>query len=303
MIFIALIWAATMTLQACHQENGFAESQEEKLIGHIELPGSQGTHQQGGSHIPSDTSTSPSATNTANKPPAPEEIQTKLPDFSKYSNIQEKKKAFFDFLRPIVRAENKKVLQERAYVLKQWQLFKQGQDVPAQDIKKLKSLAHTYRVHAEYTDGKEFFKDLLIHIDKIPVSLALVQAAKESGWGTSYFARKGKNLFGQWCFKKGCGIVPRKRPQGASYEVQAFDNVAQSVRVYIQNLNSHPAYKKLRQERYQMRLAGKEPNAHLMAGGLEKYSAMGKQYVETVRQMIQGNKKFMGIHESEAVSS
>jgi len=304
MILILLFFlAATMTLQACHQEDSHAEIQEEKLIGHIELPGSQGNHKEEGSHISAATSTSQSATHTADKPSAPEEIQTKLPDFSKYSNIKEKKKAFFDFLRPIVRAKNKKVLQERAYVLKKWQIFKQGHQLPDQDIKKLKSLAHTYRVNAEYTDGKEFFKDLLIHIDKIPVSLALVQAAKESGWGTSYFARKGNNLFGQWCFKKGCGIVPRKRPQGASYEVQAFENVGQSVRVYIQNLNSHPAYKKLRHERYQMRLAGKEPNAHLMARGLEKYSAMGKQYVETVRQMIQGNKKFMGIHESEAVSS
>ncbi len=295
--------ASTMTLQACHQEDSFAESQQEELIGHIELPSSQGNQQEGVSQASPDTSTGQSSTRTADKPPVPEEIQTKLPDFSKYSNVQEKKKAFFDFLRPIVRAENQKVLQERAYVLKQWQLFKQGHDLPDQDIEKLNSLADRYRVNATYADGKEFFKDLLIHIDKIPVSLALIQAAKESGWGTSYFARKGNNLFGQWCFKKGCGIVPRRRPQGASYEVQAFEDVAQSVRVYIQNLNSHPAYKKLRQERYQMRLAGKEPNAHLMAGGLEKYSGMGKQYVETVRQMIRGNKKFMGIHESEAVSS
>jgi Bax protein len=134
----------------------------------------------------------------------------------------------------------------------------------------------------------------LIRIDKIPVSLALIQAAKESAWGTSYFARKGNNLFGHWCFEKGCGIVPRSRPPGANHEVRSFDDVSDSVSAYLLNLNSHPAYAKLRLARYRMRLAGKKPDARLMAAGLRRYSAVGEKYVETVREMIRGNREFLG---------
>jgi Bax protein len=157
-------------------------------------------------------------------------------------------------------------------------------------------------VDAAYDQGEVFFRKMLIHVDKIPASLALIQAAKESGWGTSYFAREGNNLFGHWCFEKGCGIIPRRRPEGATYEVRTFDDVADSVRAYIRNLNSHPAYREVRMQRYRMRLAGKQPDAHLMAGGLEHYSGIGMKYVETVREMIEGNEKFMGIHEPAARS-
>jgi len=294
-LLTALLWSAAIVfLHSCQRDGKSADIEPEKIIGQIELPGQEHTKQKMPDQAPKDAG--------SDQPPVPDQINTKLPDFSKYNDVEKKKKAFFNFLRPILRKENLKVLQERAYVLLQWQHFRQNRELPEKDVEELKALAEKYRVDHNYRDGKEFFKDMLIHIDKIPVSLALIQAAKESGWGTSYFARKGNNLFGQWCFQQGCGIVPRNRPQGASYEVRAFDDVSDSVRVYIQNLNSHPAYDKLRQERYRMRLAGEEPDAQLMAGGLEDYSEMGMQYVETVQQMIRGNKKFMGLHGQDIVS-
>lgn len=294
-LLTVLLWsAAILFLQSCQRDGKSAEIEPEKIIGQIELPGQELTGQENPGQEPKNAG--------SDQPPIPERIDTKLPDFSKYKDVEKKKKAFFNFLRPIVRKENRKVLQERAYVLLQWQHFRQDAELPEGDREKLKSLAEKYRVEFKYSDGKKFFKDMLTHIDKIPVSLALIQAAKESGWGTSYFARKGNNLFGQWCFQQGCGIVPRNRPQGASYEVRAFDDVSDSVRVYIQNLNSHPAYDKLRQKRYRLRLAGDEPDAQLMADGLEDYSQMGMQYVEAVQQMIRGNKKFMGLHEQDIVS-
>ncbi|MBS3809410.1 MAG: glucosaminidase domain-containing protein, partial [Desulfobacterales bacterium] len=230
--------------------------------------------------------------------PIPDDINKKLPDFSKYTDIQKKKTEFFNFLRPIVRMENRKVVKERAFVLLAWKKFKNGKEITPEEIKRLNRLAGKYRVKKKFSEGTEFFRKMLIHIDKIPVDLALIQAAKESGWGTSYFAQKGNNLFGQWCFTKGCGLVPRGRPEGATYEVKAFDNVTDSVRAYILNLNSHPAYRELRLQRYRMRLAGGEPDGHYMAKGLEQYSAIGMKYVETVQQMIRGNRKFMGIHGS-----
>lgn len=294
-LLIVLLWgAAIVFLQSCQRDGKSADIEPEKIIGQIELPGQEHTGQESPDQVQKNAG--------SDQPPIPEQINSKLPDFSQYDDVEKKKKAFFNFLRPIVRKENRKVLQERAYVLLQWQHFRQDGELPEKDIEKLKALAEKYRVEFRYSDGKEFFKDMLIHIDKIPVSLALIQAAKESGWGTSYFARKGNNLFGQWCFKQGCGIVPRSRPQGAGYEVRSFDDVSDSVRIYIQNLNSHPAYDKLRQKRYRMRLAREEPDAQLMADGLEDYSEMGMQYVKTVQQMIRGNKKFMGLHEQDVVS-
>ncbi|MFO8032494.1 MAG: glucosaminidase domain-containing protein [Desulfohalobiaceae bacterium] len=286
-------FAAASLLQGCQQESTSVDAKPEEIIGQIELPGQEGTEQGSPDQKQESTSSLPSV---------PDNINTSLPDFSQYQDVEKKKRAFFDFLRPIVQAQNLEVLKERAYVLSQWKRFQKGEKLTEKDQERLRKLAKTYRVDAEYTDGKEFFRKMLMHIDKIPVSLALIQAAKESGWGTSYFARKGNNLFGQWCFKQGCGMVPRQRPEGASYEVQTFKDVSESVRLYIQNLHCHPAYQELRVQRYRMRLAGKEPDAQLMAKGLENYSQIGMKYVKTVQKMIRGNEKFMGIHGSNADS-
>mgnify|MGYP000090654813 CR=1 FL=1 len=284
-------------LMACQQKTEDTGPAPEAVIGQVELPGLQDEANSGAGLQEPDTDTAEASENRASNRSVPEEIETQLPDFTKYTNVEEKKKAFFDFLRPIVRKENHAVLKQRALVLLKWKRFQQGQKLSETEIARLNGFAEKYRVEAAYDQGEKFFRQLLIHMDKIPVSLALIQAAKESGWGTSYFAREGNNLFGHWCFETGCGIIPRQRPAGATYEVRAFDNVAESVRAYIRNLNSHPAYRELRIQRYRMRLAGKQPDAHLMAGGLEKYSGIGMKYVDTVRQMIRGNEKFMGIHE------
>ena len=299
---VLLFFAAGVFLVAWHGDGGYAEINPGEVVGRVELPPLTNT----GRTLDKRRYQKASAQENSGQNPSlqalPDDINTELPDFSDYKDVKKKKTAFFNFLRPIVRKENREVLKQRAYVLVQWQRFMRGEQLSADTVEHLHKLADNYRVDTRYSDGGAFFREMLMHIDKIPVSLALIQAAKESAWGTSYFARKGNNLFGQWCFKKGCGIVPRRRPEGASYEVRAFDDVSDSVSAYIRNLNSHPAYKELRLERYRMRLAGREPDPHLMAGGLEQYSEIGMKYVQTVRQMIRGNEKFMGIHESSAGS-
>ena len=303
-LFLTLLFffALGTFLYACQGEGRYKDINIQKVIGQVDLPPLPGGDQPNLEQVYQKTGADRMPRRTLQLAPLPDKINTDLPDFTKYNNVKKKKTAFFNFLRPIVRRENREVLRQRAYVLIQWQQCKRGEQVSADAVKHLHELAGTYRVDTIYSDGAAFFRDLLIHIDKIPVSLALIQAAKESAWGTSFFARKGNNLFGQWCFKKDCGIVPRRRPEGSNYEVRAFEDVSDSVGAYIRNLNSHPAYKELRLERYRMRLAGREPDPHLMAGGLESYSEIGMQYVQTVRQMIRGNEKFMGIHELTAGS-
>ena len=119
--------------------------------------------------------------------------------------------------------------------------------------------------------------------------MVLAQAAIESAWGTSRFARQANNLFGQWCFAPGCGIVPLHRPSDATYEVEKFPSVGAAVEAYYLNLNTHAAYRALRTIRRESRLQGKTLSGALMVAGLEKYSGRGIHYVEELRSMIRTN--------------
>ncbi len=292
-----ICFAATALTGGCQRDGNSADIEPEEIIGRVELPDLV----TGGQRYVDTRDETPREPAPA-MAPIPEEVNTELPEFGEYADVSKKKEEFFDFLRPIVQKENRKVLRERAHVLLLWERHRKDDTLSAREIQTLDALAEKYRVDATYDDGEDFFTEMLLRIDKIPESLALIQAAKESGWGTSYFAREGNNLFGQWCFSEGCGIVPRRRPEGASYEVRAFDDAGDSVRAYILNLNRHPAYSDLRSMRYRLRLAGKQPDAELLAGGLEQYAEIGMRYVKTLQQMIRGNERFMGIHEAAAES-
>ena len=302
-ILVFLIcFAAAAFLNACQRDGNSADIEPddieaEEIIGRVELPDLVAGGQR---YVDTRDETPPESAPAM--APIPEEVNTELPEFGEYADVSEKKEDFFDFLRPIIQKENQKVLRERGHVLLLWDRYQAEDALSAREIESIDALAEKYRVDASYDEGEEFFMEMLLRIDKIPESLALIQAATESGWGTSHFAREGNNLFGQWCFSEGCGIVPRRRPEGATYEVRAFDDVGDSVRAYILNLNRHPAYSDLRRMRYRMRLAGKQPDAELLAGGLEQYAEIGMQYVNTLQQMIRGNERFMGIHEPASES-
>lgn len=227
----------------------------------------------------------------------PDNISSELPNFSVYTNTVKKKKAFFSFLGPIVIEENRKVLVSRDYILSQMRLSNSGHDLSKNDIKKLEDLADQYRLKNHDVGSPDFFRDLLLHVDVIPEELALVQAANESAWGSSYFARKGNNLFGQWCFTPGCGEVPRQRKAGDTHEVAVYVDLSHSVRSYIQYLNSHPAFGELRSVRYSARESGNNPSGYDMALGLKQYSGIGTEYVTTLRSMIKKNRQYMDITE------
>lgn len=224
---------------------------------------------------------------------------SKLPDFTVYTDGQEKKIAFFLYLRPIVQKENELLLAERADI-KQRFIDEKAWDkaIRSKDSLYLVNLAAKYRVNGNRLNEEIFYRNLYKKVDIIPVELALTQAAIESAWGTSFFAIKANNLFGQWCFTPGCGIVPRKRKKGATHEVAKYSTVKMSVRSYMKNLNSHPAYKKLRESRHASRLKSENPNAIEMAIGLEHYSGIGMKYVKEIRKMIIKNRPLMGLENS-----
>lgn len=217
----------------------------------------------------------------------PRQARAQLPDFDAIPSIDERKKRFFDFLRPIVEAQNERLRRQRERILRLRNRLVAGAQLPEPERQWLASMAKRYRVSAD--EPLEQARQLTRRVDVIPTSLALAQAALESAWGTSRFAQKANNLFGLWCNTPGCGIVPKRRPEGKTYEVEAFEDVGAAVRSYMNDLNAHPAYKPLRKIRARMRADGKELTGNALAAGLVNYAAIGEQYVEHIRGVIRRN--------------
>jgi Bax protein len=211
-----------------------------------------------------------------------------LPDFNKISDFNTRRTVFFKFLAAFIKHENKIILKYRKTVLALKDKQEWGKPLTNKEIKWLKGLAKRYRIKALYRTPI-YWKLMRKRIDIIPVSLALAQAAIESAWGTSRFAKQANNLFGQWCFTKGCGLVPAQRPANAKFEVQKFTSIHQSIQSYMLNLNTNPAYKTLRNIRVRMRNEGEPLRGIPLAIGLLKYSARGEGYVNTVKKVIWNN--------------
>lgn len=212
-----------------------------------------------------------------------------LPDFSAIPTAEARKANFFGYLRPIVRAENREVLRTRERLRELVGELRGGDDLSPGQWTWMRDLARRYRVDLAQNNRLEVGEALLRKVDKIPSSLVLVQAAKESAWGTSRFAREGNNLFGQWCFTPGCGMVPARRAEGKTHEVESFPTVRASVASYLRNLNSHPRYSELRDIRARLRREDEEITGLALAGGLQHYSEQGEKYVTEVRAMIRRN--------------
>ena len=213
---------------------------------------------------------------------------TALPDFASYVDVREKKSAFFNYLLPLVRFSNQLVRVDR-------ERFKRVQSDPI-NLKSPEAKKITRRLNSQYRIALERFPDLsfLEELDKrigqIPESLALAQAAKESGWGTSRFSKQANNLFGQWCFTQGCGIVPARRSKGMKHEIQKFDSVGDAIEAYVHNLNTHRAYSSLREKRYSFLKKGKSPSGSELAITLTEYSERGAIYGQEVASLIRYNK-------------
>ena len=213
-----------------------------------------------------------------------------LPDFKAIGSVSERKEAFFGFLGPLVTEINGRLLEQRAEVKTLHSYFLNKGKLSDGRLEKLNKLLDEYKFEKVETPDNETFKDLLSRIDIIPPSMALAQAAVESGWGTSRFAREGNNLFGMWCYKPGCGIVPARRPAGAKHEVTKYRSPRESFEAYIHNLNTNNAYVAVRSIRRDLRAADAEITGEDLARGLVKYSTQRWEYVRKIQLMIISNK-------------
>ncbi len=142
--------------------------------------------------------------------------------------------------------------------------------------------------YKQYGIPSKDLSTLKIRMDEVPVSLALAQAAKETGWGTSRFAQEGNALFGQWTWS-GEGLKPKDANNSEAHKVMKFNVLQASVRAYQRNLNTHKTYKEFRLARAKLRDSGESLDSIILSQYLDKYAETGQQYVKIIQKIIKQN--------------
>jgi Bax protein len=205
----------------------------------------------------------------------------KFPDgIGELDNIEQRKKIFIQILLPIVLSENDKIIADRRKLvtIMNRRSFKKDADWLNEKFQ-------------QYKVKNNSVKELLVKMDIIPPSLAIAQAAYESGWGTSRFATEGNALFGQWGWKENAGMVPENRAEDEKHEISKFNQIRYAVSAYKNNLNTHPFYDQFRTERAKQRssrLSGSISGLKLIKY-IHKYSIKGDDYVLGLKKIIEQN--------------
>ncbi len=193
-------------------------------------------------------------------------------------NSKKRKEMFIKIVLPLIVKENNKIRIDRK------RLFTILNKNSNTEIEK-KWLEKKYK---QYGVRKNDLSSLKIRMDEIPVSLAIAQAAKETGWGTSRFALKGNALFGQWTWD-GDGLRPENAEEGEDHKVMRFHSLQLSVRAYLRNLNTHSSYRDLRKARTELRNQKKPLDSIILSRHLDKYAETGNQYIEVLQKIIEQN--------------
>lgn len=214
---------------------------------------------------------------------------TQLPDMRDIRDIPTRKDAFIQLLLPLIERKNAALLEVRQNLKGFQQSLATNGKLDRADKVVLKRLANRYGVDTKDVNHTAVVAELLVRVDTLPASMVLAQAAAESGWGTSRFAREGMNLFGQWCYTKGCGLVPKRRSTGARHEVQTFDSLEQTINAYYHNINSHRAYEQVRQVRAELRAEQQPLSGRQLVTGLKRYSSRGQKYIDELVALIEYN--------------
>lgn len=207
-----------------------------------------------------------------------------------FHNTRARKQYFFSTLKPLIEAENQFITAQR-----DWLLSLDHANLNEQQIRLYNQLSALYRVPDNIKEPSQRYSVLLERIDTLPPELVLVQAANESAWGQSRFAQQGNNLFGQWCFSEGCGLIPSRRSAGSTHEVAVYPSLQESIRAYMRNLNTFRAYNTLRKIRSEARKQGQGVSGETLANGLIHYSERGQSYVYELQKMMRQNKPLMDL--------
>jgi len=200
-------------------------------------------------------------------------------DLDEIQNVQLKKETFIKIVLPLIVAENEKILDDR-FKLKNIVSKKITTDQEKQWLR---------QKFLEYKVKKSDIEELKIRMDIIPVSIALAQAAKESGWGTSRFALEGNAIFGQWTWN-GKGIEPLLKDKSKNHKILRFPILRASVKAYKNNLNTHKSYVKFREKRKNLRNKNKKIHGLVLSKTLDNYAETGSEYTKILAQIIVQNR-------------
>jgi len=197
----------------------------------------------------------------------------KVPEFDKIEDVEEMKKTFFNYLIPEINKKNNEIQLLRKRVIEN--------DLSKEELTKLYK---KYRINEVSK-----IDTLLEKIDIIPPSLVLSQAALESNWGRSRFAKFYHNYFGLWCFERGCGVIPKKRDKGDTHEVAKFSSPKKAIDYYFLSLNRNKSYEVLRKIRQDKRSKDQSISGLSLSEGLTNYAEIGYEYVDRIRRVIISN--------------
>ena len=200
-------------------------------------------------------------------------------DLDEIQSVKLKKETFIKIVLPLIVAENEKILDDK-YRLKKIVSKKMTTDEEKQWLR---------QKFLEYKVKKGSVEELNIRMDIIPNSIALAQAAKESGWGTSRFALEGNAIFGQWTWT-GNGIEPLLKDRSKKHKILRFPILRASVKSYLNNLNTHKSYIKFRTKRNKMRLSNKRIDGLKLTETLNNYAQTGDEYTKILEQIITQNR-------------
>jgi len=204
---------------------------------------------------------------------------TKLPkDLKTLGNTKKKRELFIKIVLPLILDENEKITQDRK------KLFK----ILGKNFNTVRERVWIKRRFKEYKIEDKDLAKLKMRMDIIPVSIALAQAANESGWGTSRFALEGNALFGQWTWSKK-GISPKNKDPDQGHKILQFQVLKASVRAYKNNLNTHNAYKEFRKVRALLRQNNEQITGLALTKYLKNYAAIGEKYVAIIADIIVKN--------------
>ena len=199
-------------------------------------------------------------------------------EIKQIENSKKRKNLFIQIILPLILEENSLILVDRKRL---FSILNKNQNSK-------KEINWLNRKFKQYGVLNKDIPTLKVRMDIIPVSLAIAQAAKETGWGTSRFALEGNALFGQWTWS-GDGIKPAGAESDTKHKVMKFKVLKASVRAYQRNLNTHSSYKNFRQLRAQLRDESEKLDSLLLADQLDNYAETGKEYTKILKQIINQN--------------
>jgi len=204
---------------------------------------------------------------------------TKLPkDLKTLGDTKTKRELFIKIVLPLILYENEKIIDDRKRLFK---ILGKNFNSPGEKV-------WLNRRFKEYKIEDKDLAELKMRMDIIPVSIAVAQAANESGWGTSRFALEGNALFGQWTWSKK-GISPKNKDPDQSHKILQFQILKASVRAYKNNLNTHNAYKEFREVRAKLRQSGTTITGLALIKYLKRYASIGEKYTEIIEGIMVQN--------------